>query len=351
SITNLYYLLNLNITDGYYFTVFMIIIAGVFLGIRAAFIWAVIQASLLITIAYFSPEYTVFQDLPIYFGKQPVSGNQKLYFSTFIMLFIVSAFISILFERYVTDLINTVKKTHDEKVILESELFQAQKLESIGLLAGGIAHDFNKGLQSIGSCANLILDNFRDHHQDLTRYARNIHDSCAMISESTRKLLDFTRRGREERANINMHEAIETMVNLLSFMLNKKITIRTELSAQQCTINGIYSQLQCMLMNLAVNASDAMAGGGVLTFSTHDSRAKYLEIRVSDTGAGMDDFIKAKLFTPFFTTKPQGKGTGLGLSIVKRIVEAHQGAIEVTGEKEKGATFSIFLPLAKKPSF
>ena len=85
AIINLYYLLNLNITDGYYFTVFMIIIAGVFLGIRAAFIWAVIQASLLITIAYFSPEYTVFQDLPIYFGKQPVSGNQKLYFSTFIM--------------------------------------------------------------------------------------------------------------------------------------------------------------------------------------------------------------------------------------------------------------------------
>jgi hypothetical protein len=158
---------------------------------------------------------------------------------------------------------------------------------------------------------------------------------------------------------LNMHDVIESMTNLLAFMLGSKIKITKDFQARESTITGNFSQLQSVLMNLAVNASDAMPKGGALAFSTQNRAPSaaanaippggYLEIKVSDSGIGMDDSIKEKIFTPFFTTKAADKGTGLGLSNVQRIVHAHNGSIEVSSEKGKGATFTIYLPLATKP--
>jgi two-component system, cell cycle sensor histidine kinase and response regulator CckA len=243
---------------------------------------------------------------------------------------------------------------------LESELLQSQKLESIGLLVSGIAHDFGKGLSSIKSSANLILAKFCGQDNELARYAQNIYNSCGMISDSSNKLLAFARKSSDEMTYLNMHDVIESMTNLLAFMLGNKITIMKDFQAQHSTITGNFSQLQSVLMNLSVNASDAMPKGGVLTFATQNSASgahagletgpnNYLRINVSDNGIGIDDSIKGNLFMPFFTTKAPDKGTGLGLSNVLRIVKGHNGTIEFSSVKGKGTTFTIFLPLASRP--
>jgi signal transduction histidine kinase len=361
-----YYLLSIHDNDGLYFMVFMIIIAGVFIGSRAAFAWAIINTSILMGIAYFSNEYVLFPDISVYFNNKLPALNINNSFMSIIFLYFVGVFLSILIERYFTELIQKVKQAHDEKIVLESELFQSQKMESIGLLASGIAHDFNHGLTSIKSCANLILKKHSRHNDELARYAQNIYDTCGIIHESTGKLLSFTRKSRSDMSVINVHEVIESMVNLLKYMLDKNVEIKTSLLAGQCTVKGNFSHLQSMFMNLAVNASDAMADGGVLTFSTmvvspepgqlprNDMKNKnncsnILSISISDTGIGMDTSIREKIFAPFFTTKDANKGTGLGLSIVKRIAEEHNGLIQVTSEPGKGSTFVIQLPLAQKP--
>jgi signal transduction histidine kinase len=359
TIVNFYYLLYLQNTDGLYFTVFMIIIAGIFLDIRAAFGWAVIQTCLLALAARISPNYSVFPVFSQYFNQQNMPDYSQKTFVTAIFLYIVSAFLSILFQGYFVDLLKKVKESHDEKVMLETQMLQSQKLESIGLLVSGIAHDFGKGLSSIKSSANLILNKFKGNSDELARYAQNIYNSCNMISDSSTRLLAFARKSTDEMTFLNMHDVIESMTNLLAFMLGSKIKITKDFQARESTITGNFSQLQSVLMNLAVNASDAMPKGGALAFSTKNrgpaAAAKaippggYLEIKVSDSGIGMDDSIKEKIFTPFFTTKAPDKGTGLGLSNVRRIVHAHNGSIEVSSEKEKGTTFTIHLPLAAKP--
>ncbi len=365
SLTNFYFLLYRHSSDGLYFTVFMIIIAGIFLGIRAAFLWAFIEAGVLLILAYCISDYTIFPDFSIYFTRQDISHSSTRYFIVHIFLYFVSAFLSILFERYFRDLLQKVKQSHDEKVFLESELLQSQKMESIGLLVSGIAHDFGKGLSSIKSSANLILTKFCPQNEELARYAQNIYNSCGMISNSSNKLLAFARKSNDEMTYLNMHDVLESMTNLLEFMLGNKIRIDTIFKAQQSTISGNFSQLQSMFMNLAVNAYDAMPQGGVLTFSTVNNQdinpdnpqtektsvpLNFLEIKVSDNGTGMDESITKKLFTPFFTTKGPDKGTGLGLSNVQRIIKSHNGAIHVFSEKGKGTTFTIHLPLASKSS-
>lgn len=363
SLVNYYYLLFMGNCDGLYFIVFMIILAGIFLNPIAAFSLALTQTAILICIAFFSPEYTVFPDLSCYFGqKELVASISQKYFSTVIILCIVSAFISILFQKYIHDLLKKIKSFHEERVVLESELFQAQKLQSIGLLAGGIAHDFGHGLTSIKSCANLILKKVSGKHDDLAEYAQNIFNVCTVIGESTGKLLAFTRRNRPDMSPVNLHEVIESMVNMLGFMLDKSIEIQTDLQAEYCTVKGNFAQLQNVIMNLSINASDAMPNGGTLAFITenqveaadtigdkppsgqNDTR---VVLKVTDTGTGMDEGTKAMLFSPFFTTKGPEKGTGLGLSIIKRVIDGHNGGISIISECEKGTTVVIQIPVIK----
>jgi signal transduction histidine kinase len=346
-LSNFYYLIFLGNCDGLFFTLFMIIIAGIFSGPTAAFTWAIVQTAALVLFAYVSPDYTVFPDFSIYFMRQTGPHIAHDFFSTFILLYIVSASLSILFQRYFKELIQ-------EKAILQSELLQAQKLESIGLFAGGIAHDFSKNLTTIKSCASLILKKFSNVDEDLTKYARNIDKTCGVISDVSSRLLGFTRKTGEKTTLVNMHDAIEGMVALFQYMLPKNIEIKTDLKADKYTIRGNYQQIQNMLMNLAANASDAMPNGGLLHIATkigenteEKQQQQYLVLSVTDNGIGMDESIKQQLFKPFFTTKGQ-RGTGIGLINIKRTVESHHGRIAVESEPGKGSTFTVFLPLASK---
>ncbi len=361
TITVFFYLIYVNNDDPLYFMVFMIIISGIFLGTKAAFIWAFIQSALLVLVAIHLHGYTIFPDTRNYFST---AGNALpgRYFSTIILLYFSCAFLSILFQRYFFDLLHEVKKMADDTILLESQLFQSQKLESMGMLAGGIAHNFNHGLTTIQSSANLILKKVGDSDEDLRKYARNIYATCRIIGESTGKLLGFARRSKSEMTTIDVHEVVDGIVNLMQYQLDKNILIATDLKAQQYMVRGDFPQLQNVLMNLSINAKDAMPDGGELTFSTWNPASdpatdsmlqqpanshEYIALRIKDTGSGMDNTTLANLFKPFFTTKQNG--TGLGLSIVDRIIKNHNGVLNVTSEIGKGSSFTIYLPLAKKP--
>lgn len=362
--TNFFYLFAFNNSDGLPFTTFMIIIVGLFLGTRYAFIWGFIQISLLIISALLLTDYGIIPSFSTLINHNNITHTVPQSFLPVIFLCFVSACISIVFKHFFVDLVKKVEKSKNEKILLETELFQAQKMETIGLLTSGIAHDFNCWLSRIQSCSNLILKRFSKLDIELARLAQTIYESCGVISGSTGKLLGFARKAGTEMVNINIHEVIESMVNLFKYMLDTNIEIQTNMQALHCTIYGNFSQLQSVLMNLAINANDAMPKGGILSITTDnalfdpDSGSEttsdnntdnFLVLKFSDSGCGIDNSIKDKIFTPFFTTKSSDKGTGLGLSIINRIMTAHNGVINLTSELGKGSTFSLYFPLAKKP--
>jgi signal transduction histidine kinase len=356
------YLIPTASSDPLYFIVFLIIITGIFVGPSAAFAWSAIYSVLLILLAGFSDSFNVFPEMKYFFSGGLTGIVSTDYFSTFILLFFAGAFLSVLFQNYFAALLKNVQTADNEKALLESELFQAQKLESIALLAGGIAHDFNHGLTSIKSCANLILKKTDENNSEIRKYARSIYDTCGVINSSTARLLTFTRKSRGDYAAVDLHDVVDSMVTLLKYQLAKNITMTTSLDARNSFITGDFSQLQSVLMNLALNAGDAMPNGGTITFSTatvSDSDVKsingataahgsYIRLSIKDTGFGMERQTIEKIFVPFFTTK--AKGTGLGLAVVSRIVKNHHGFIDVISEPGKGSTFIMFFPEAQKPA-
>jgi len=256
------------------------------------------------------------------------------------------------------------KQDEEEKRRLEDQLRQAQKMEAIGQLAGGIAHDFNNMLGAISGYADMIKKKFAPENPTLDKYISRVLDAAVRSASLTSKLLAFARRGKYEVAALDMHEIIQSVINLLEHSIDKRISIVRAFTGHAAIIMGDSSQLQNMILNLAVNSIDAMPGGGTLTFGTgtttidaHFIRSRqytikpgpYVKISVSDTGVGMDDETKNRLFQPFFTTKDPGKGTGLGLASVYGTIKSHDGFIDVESQKEKGSTFTLFLPLTEKP--
>jgi len=236
----------------------------------------------------------------------------------------------------------------------EARLRHAEKMEAIGQLASGVAHDFNNQLAGILGYAELLRNRLQD--PKLKQFAENICAAAHCAADVTRQLLSFSRKERQVTMPVDMHKIIGDVVNMLEHTIDKRITIRQNLHASPHSVNGDPSQLHTALLNLAVNARDAMPQGGVLTFTTsvvdlpadeatHTPAGKYLRILVSDTGVGMDDRIKSRLFEPFFTTKEHGRGTGLGLAAVHGAVKNHNGRIEVTSAVGKGSDFSLLLPL------
>jgi signal transduction histidine kinase len=248
-----------------------------------------------------------------------------------------------------------------EKEKLESELFQAQKLESIGLLAGGIAHNFNNRLGSVTSCANLILRKYGSDNPEVSRYVENIVHTCKNVTESTGKLLAFARKNKSDVMKVDIHEVIESVVKMLEVTLDRTIHLSTDCAAPRSRVIGNFMELQNVVMNLAVNARDAMPEGGKLKIATAEKELTaasaplqvnniapgiFLEVSVADTGIGMDEETKQRIFEPFFTTKEPEKGTGLGLASVYGTVKNHNGIIEVDTVKGEGTTFTIYFPLA-----
>lgn len=255
-----------------------------------------------------------------------------------------------------------VALVHDntEQHRLEETLRQSQKMEAVGQLAGGIAHDFNNQLTSIQGYAQLLRhDATATGREKPTKWADNLLLGVQRSSDLTQKLLAFARKGKIRSVSVDLHDIINEVISILQHSIDKKIVIIKELKAESAQITGDPSLLQNALLNLALNARDAMPDGGTLRFSTgirteccHRSDAPEaqknipcLTIIIEDTGCGIPPELRSKVFDPFFTTKEPGKGTGMGLAAVYGTIKDHQGIITVDSTVGTGTVFTICLPL------
>jgi len=250
------------------------------------------------------------------------------------------------------------KRTEFENMRLQEQFRAVYKMEAIGQLAGGVAHDFNNILGAISGYADIIRQRYMNDPK-LDKYAGMILSAATRAADLTSKLLTFARKGKLQMIPFNVHQVLSDAAEILERTIEKSIRISQNLEAKNPIVTGDPGQFQSAVMNLALNARDAMPNGGEILFSTRDlaldenfARSKayvvtpgpYLQVMVTDTGAGMDKQVIAHLFEPFFTTKEVGKGTGLGLASVYGTVKSHNGYIDVSSDPGKGSVFSMYFP-------
>jgi PAS domain S-box-containing protein len=254
-------------------------------------------------------------------------------------------------EGFVTDI--------TERKLLESQVLQNQRLESIGTLAGGISHDLNNVFAPIMMAGDLLAD--RVTEKDSTQLLNIISASARRGAELVRQILLFARGMEGPRVAVNPTTLFAEIRTFLESTLPKSIRVNFEIASGVTAISGDPVQLHQMLLNLAVNARDAMPSGGRLAFSATPASVSassprphpdavpgdFVRIDISDTGSGIPDILKGQIFDPFFTTKGVGRGSGLGLSTARSIVKAHCGFITFVSTEGIGTTFSIFLPTAE----
>ena len=251
------------------------------------------------------------------------------------------------------------KESEYEKHLLETQLQQAQKMESIGTLAGGIAHDFNNILMGIQGNATLMLLKIESEHPNYEKI-KNVEKFVQNGTELTNQLLGFARRGKYLVKTTDLNEVIEKSSALFA-RTKKEIQVHTVFHDEIWAVEVDRGQIEQALLNLYVNAWQAMPAGGDIYLKTRNvmldssyvkpfkvEHGKYVEISVTDTGVGIDRKTRERIFEPFFTTKEMGRGTGLGLASVYGIIKSHSGYIDVHSEKEKGTTFTIYLPASEK---
>jgi len=255
--------------------------------------------------------------------------------------------------RDLTELKNAQSALHDS----EKRFLQAQKMESIALLAGGIAHDFNNMLGVILGHAQLLSDESGAETPSGLR-VKGISDAALRAAGLTRQLLAFSRRQVLQPRVVNLNSTVRDMANMLKHVLGTNIYIQLRLDDHLGNVNIDPGQLEQIIMNLAVNARDAMPSGGTLVVQTTNREldassavgveevrpGQYVMLAVSDTGTGMDAETQSRIFEPFFTTKPLGQGTGLGLATVYGITKQSGGQVWVYSELGKGTTFGVYLP-------
>jgi two-component system, cell cycle sensor histidine kinase and response regulator CckA len=259
-------------------------------------------------------------------------------------------------ERDVEELAARLRQT-------EEQLAQAQKMEAIGRLTGGIAHDFNNLLTGILGYASL-LKTYLPEGGEGHEAAACIERSARRASELTRQLLAYSRREAPTLRPLEIRRVIGETIEILSRSVNKNVEIRTDFRAEPMPVMGDPGSLIQALLNLGVNASDAMPSGGILTFSIEPfesdgetffgdvlvTEGRYVSIGVTDTGSGIPESIRDQVFTPFFTTKAPGEGTGLGLPMVYSCIRNHRGFLPLHTRPGEGTTFRILFPLAETPA-
>lgn len=254
--------------------------------------------------------------------------------------------------------LNAEKELRDTR----EKLFQSQKLEVIGQLAGGVAHDFNNMLGGILGYTSLLKDKYADDQKTM-RQLSIIQQSAERGASLTRNLLGFARKGNYESVIISLNETVEEARAMLVHSLDKNIAVVIDVQKDLWQIKGDSTQLFQVILNLGVNARDAMPCGGTLTIQTRNlwvdkslchniaglAEGKHVLVTVTDTGTGIPEDIRKRIFEPFYTTKGEGKGTGLGLSMIDGIIANHHGLIRLHSEEGKGTSFFIYLPAIENP--
>jgi len=256
------------------------------------------------------------------------------------------------------------KRAEEEKLAIEKQLLQAQKLESLGVLAGGIAHDFNNILMTIIGNADLALLRI-NKESPVVDNLRKIEAAAAKASDLAKQMLAYSGKGKFVIDNIDLNRLLEEMLNMLKISISKNAVLRLNLHEHLPTVEADATQMRQVVMNLVINASEAIGNkSGVIAITTGcmDCDSNYLKnvwlndniieglyvyLEIADTGCGMDKDTISKLFDPFFTTKFTGRG--LGLAAVLGIIRGHKGAIKVYSEPKKGTSFKILLPASNKP--
>jgi len=251
----------------------------------------------------------------------------------------------------------SVVRDISERKHLQEQLRQAQKMEAVGALAGGVAHDFNNiltGIQGYTDLALMQIPKDDPLYQDLNEIRR----AAARASNLTRQLLLFSRRQPIEIAPIDLNGVIQDLTKMLTRLIGENISLSTDLESDIWTVEGDTANIEQVIMNLVVNARDAMPEGGQISIKTRNVTVdkkycrthsyarpgKFVSLSVQDTGIGMKEDIIDRIFEPFFSTKRAGQGTGLGLSVVYGIIKKHEGWIEVESSLGSGSTFKIYLP-------
>lgn len=257
-------------------------------------------------------------------------------------------------------------KAEVEKAALEKQLIQEEKVKAIGLLAGGIAHDFNNQLSIIMGYASALLSTNVLTPVKQKECLQHILSAAGSSADLTRQLLAFARKGNYQSVPVSMHDIVMEVISIFNHTIDKRIAIKVELDAAFYTVRGDLAQLQNMIMNIAINAKNAMPNGGMITFKTINEElseqdcsqpefvlnpGKYIKILISDTGTGMDQETLKHIFEPFFTTNNSGSGTGLGLAAASGTIKNHNGSISVESTVGCGATFIIALPVLEENLF
>ena len=244
---------------------------------------------------------------------------------------------------------SAIKRDISQHRSLEGQLRQAQKMEALGQLAGGMAHDFNNILTIIDGFASFLareIPSDSPGRGDLL----GIQRASERAARLTQQLLAFSRRQATEPEIFDLSQLVHETVGMLRRLLGEHIRVEVHVAAAAAYVHADRGQLSQVLLNLAVNARDAMPEGGTLSVSTYvDGDAGRVVLSVRDTGHGMDARTRARVFEPFFTTKPRGQGTGLGLAVAYGIVDRAQGRFEVESEPGAGSVFRVSLPRAKAP--
>ena len=255
---------------------------------------------------------------------------------------------------------------HDvtERKRLEQQLLQAQKMESIGLLAGGVAHEFNNILTALIGCADELQESIDESDEDSHSNIKMIQLAAKQATEFTRDLLSFSRKQVISLQPLIVDDVITNTLKFLHKLLPVNIHFSLDLSGERLTVMADSGRLSQVLINLAINSRDSMPDGGEMRIKTREvtldqgevekhgleAAGDYAVISVSDSGKGMDEKTLGRIFEPFFTTKEVGKGTGLGLSIVYGIVKQHKGSILVESKHGEGTVFTIYLPVVEGES-